>query len=98
MVDARLHDDPVRLDLLSLPPAVSPLTALQLAVDERRVERNTRGKSLHDGRQRGPMRLTGGQVSQHDSFFIPIEIRTRSVYRRPRCSSRASWRRYHRAT
>ena len=66
VVGARIDDDPVGLERLPLAPAVAPLAALQLAVDEVGVERDARGEPLDDRRQGRPVRLAGGQVAEHD--------------------------------
>ena len=61
----RFDDDAVGFELLSFTPAVASLPALELAVDERVVEGDARGKAFDDRGQGGSVRLAGGQVSEH---------------------------------
>ena len=51
VVDARLDDDAVGLDLLALAAPVASLSAFELAVDRPRIKRDARGKTFDDRRE-----------------------------------------------
>ena len=89
MIDSGIHDHAVGLELLPFSPPISPLPALQLAVDHHRVQGHTRWEPFHDGRQRLAMRFTGGQVAEHCK--LPDEDTRRSTDRRPNHSDPRKW-------
>ncbi len=75
---------------LPLAAPVAPLAALELAVDERRIERDARRKAFDDRGEGRPVRFAGGQVSEHGmreparDWSFPRKRAARSVSRTPR--------------